>query len=58
MLINPINFAAFLWVGMTYLHYRHTKTKGAAWIFALLPVAFAEPFLLLSLYISVKYFPK
>jgi hypothetical protein len=58
MLFNPINFAAFLWVGMTYLHYRHTKTKGAAWIFALFPVAFAEPFLLLSLYVSVKYLSK
>ncbi len=58
VLFNPINFAAFLWVGMTYLHYRHTKTKGAAWIFALFPVAFAESLVLLWLWISVEYFTK
>ena len=58
MLFNPINFAAFLWVGITYLHYRHAKTKSAAWIFALFPVAFAEPVLLLCLWISVKNFTK
>jgi peptidoglycan/LPS O-acetylase OafA/YrhL len=58
VLFNPITLAAFFWLGMTYLHYRQTRTRSAAWIFALFPVAFAEPFLLLCLWISVKYSTK
>jgi hypothetical protein len=58
MLFNPINLTAFLWLGLTYFHYSKERTKAAAWIFALFPIAFAEPLLLLSLWISVKYSPK
>jgi hypothetical protein len=58
MLFNPINAAAFLWLGLAYFHYRRTRTKAAAWIFALFPIAFAEPFLLLSLWISVRFSPR
>ena len=55
---NPITLSALFWLIVTSLHYRHTRTRSAAWIFALFPVAFVEPFLLLSLWISVKYFSK
>jgi hypothetical protein len=58
VLLNPITLAAFFWLGMTYLHFRHAKTRSAAWIFALFPVAFAEPILFLCLWISVKYSTK
>jgi sigma-70-like protein len=43
MLFNPINLTAFLWLGLTVLNYRHARTKSAAWLFALFPIAFAEP---------------
>jgi hypothetical protein len=56
--LNPINLAAFLWLGVTCFHYQRTKTKGAAWIFALFPIAFGVPVLDLCLWISVKYFTK
>jgi len=58
MLFNPINMAAFLWLGFASFYYRRTRTKGAVWILALLPIAFAEPVLLLCLWISVKFFTK
>jgi hypothetical protein len=57
-LLNPIDLAAFVWLGATYLHYRNTRTTGAAWLFALFPVAFVEPALLVSLWISGTYFQK
>jgi hypothetical protein len=50
--VNPIDLSALLWLAMTYLHYRRTRTKNAAWLFALLPVAFVEPVLLACLWIS------
>jgi hypothetical protein len=58
MLFNPINLTAFLWLGLTVLHYRHTRTKSAAWLFALFPIAFAEPVLLLCLWVSVRFSSK
>jgi len=58
VLFNPITLAALFWLIVTSLHYRHTRTRSAAWIFALFPIAFTEPFLLLCLWISVKYFSK
>jgi hypothetical protein len=47
-----IDLPAFLWLGMTLLHYRHSRTKGTAWLFALFPVAFLEPALGAVLWIS------
>ncbi|HLZ51230.1 MAG TPA: hypothetical protein VKP61_10780 [Candidatus Acidoferrum sp.] len=58
MLFNPINLAAFLWLGLTVLYYRHIRTKSAAWLFALFPIAFAEPVLLFCLWCSVRFSPK
>lgn len=58
VLFNPIDLAAFLWLGMTCFHYRNTRTKGAAWLFAMFPVAFVEPVLLACLWISETYFRK
>jgi hypothetical protein len=58
MLVNPINLTAFLWLGLTIFHYRRTRTKTSAWLFALLPVAFAEPVLLLCLWVSVRFSAK
>ena len=58
VLFNPITLAASFWLGMTYLNYRYTRTRSAAWIFVLFPVAFAEPILFFCLWISVKYFTK
>jgi hypothetical protein len=58
MLFNLINLTAFLWLGLTVLHYRHNKTKSAAWLFALFPIAFAEPVLLLCLWVSVRFSSK
>jgi hypothetical protein len=58
MLFNLINLTAFLWLGLTVLHYRHNQTKSAAWLFALFPIAFAEPVLLLCLWVSVRFSSK
>lgn len=37
-----IDLPAFLWLGLTCLHYRRTRTKRAAWLFALFPIAFVQ----------------
>jgi hypothetical protein len=58
MLFNFVNLSAFLWLGLTVFHYRRTQTKKAAWLFALFPVAFAEPVLLFCLWFSVRFSPK
>jgi hypothetical protein len=58
MLFNLINLTAFLWLGLTIFHYRRTRTRGAAWLFALFPIAFVEPVLLLCLEISVRFSSK
>ena len=58
MLFNLINLTALLWLLLTVLHYRRTRTKDAAWLFALFPVAFAEPLLLLCLWFSVRFSSK
>ena len=50
--LNPINLAAYFWLGITCVYYRRTRTRSAAWLFALFPIAFAEPALMLSLWIS------
>ena len=52
MFLNPINLAAYFWLGITCVYYWRTRTRSAAWLFALFPIAFAEPALLLSLWIS------
>ena len=58
ILFNLVNLTAFLWLGLTIFHYRRTRTQSAAWLFALFPIAFVEPVLLLCLWISVRFFPK
>ena len=56
MLFNFVNLTAFLWLGLTVFHDRRTRTKNAAWLFALFPIAFAEPVLLICLWFSVHPF--
>ena len=58
MLFNLTNLTAFLWLGLTVFHYRRTRTKNAAWLFALFPIAFAEPVLLFCLWFSVRFSSK
>jgi hypothetical protein len=58
MLFNLINLTAFLWLGLTVFHYHRTRTKNAAWLFALFPVVFAEPLLLFCLWFSVRFSSK
>jgi hypothetical protein len=53
--VNPIDLSALLWLGVTYILYRRTRTKRAAWLFALFPIAFVEPVLLASLWFSSAY---
>jgi hypothetical protein len=55
ILFNRINLAAFLWLGLTVLHYKRTRTISAAWLFALFPIAFAEPVLLFYRWFSVRF---
>ena len=52
--LNPVNLAAYFWLGITCGYYRRTRTRSAAWLFALFLIAFAEPALMLSLWISSK----
>ena len=40
--ILTVDAPAFLWLGVTCYYYRHAKSKNAAWLFALFPIAFAE----------------
>lgn len=58
MLFNLVNLTAFLWLGLTVFHYRRTRTRNAAWLFALFPIAFAEPVLLFCLWYSLRFSPK
>jgi hypothetical protein len=37
-----IDLPAFLWLSLTCFYYWHVRTKSAAWLFALFPIAFAE----------------
>ncbi len=53
--VNPIDLSALLWLGVTYVSYRRTRTKRAAWLFALFPIAFVEPVLLACLWFSSAY---
>ena len=58
MLFNLINLTAFIWLGFTVFHYRRTRTTNAAWLFALFPIAFGEPLLLLFLWFSIRFSSK
>jgi len=58
MLFNSINLTAFIWLGLTIFHYRRTRTKNDTWLFALFPIAFAEPVLLFCLWFSVRFYSK
>jgi len=53
--VNPIDLSALLWLGVTFFYYRSTRTKRAAWLFALFPIAFAEPVLLACLWFSSSH---
>jgi hypothetical protein len=55
MLFNLINVTALLWLGLTIFHYGRTRTKSAAWLFAVFPIAFAEPVLVFCLWFSVRF---
>jgi hypothetical protein len=39
-LFNPMNLAACLWLLVTIVNYRCTRTRTAKWLFVLFPVAF------------------
>ena len=51
-LLNPVDLSALLWLGMTCLHFWRTRTRSAALLFALFPIAFVEPALLVFLKFS------
>lgn len=53
--LNPIDLSALLWLGLTYVFYRRTRTRRVAWLFALFPFAFVEPALLACLWFSSTY---
>jgi hypothetical protein len=53
--INPISLSALLWLFVTYLNYRRSRTRRSAWLFAFFPVAFAAPGLLIYLWFSFNY---
>ncbi|MGC1675358.1 MAG: hypothetical protein WA739_24065, partial [Candidatus Acidiferrales bacterium] len=52
VLVLTVDLPAFLWFGITLIHYRRIRTTSAAWLFALLPIAFFEPGLLAYLWFS------
>jgi len=58
MVFNLINLTALFWLGFTVFHYRRTRTKNATWLFALFPIAFAEPVLLFCLWFSTRFSSK
>lgn len=58
ILFNRINLAAYLWLGLTVLHHERTRTKSAAWLFELFPIAFGELVLLFCLWFSVRFSSK
>ena len=58
MLFNLVNLTALLWLGLTVFPYLRTRTRNAAWLFALFPIAFVEPVLLFCLWFSVRFSPK
>jgi hypothetical protein len=53
-----VDVPAFLWLGLTFFYYRHTRTRSAAWLFALFPIAFAVPVMLVFLWLSSTPSPK
>jgi hypothetical protein len=44
-LFNPVSIAAYTWLAITIANYKRSRTKAAAWLFALFPIAFGFPFL-------------
>ncbi len=50
-----IGLPAFLWLGLTCLHYKRTSTKRAAWLFALFPIAFVQTVFHAYIWISNRY---
>jgi len=52
-----IDVPAFLWLGLTCYYYRQAKTKSAAWLFALFPIAFAETAMHAFLWFSSTHSP-
>jgi hypothetical protein len=53
-----VDVPAFLWLGLTFFYYRQTRTRSAAWLFALFPIAFAEPVMLAFLWLSCTHPPR
>jgi hypothetical protein len=55
VLFNPITLAALFWLGATSVYYRRTRSKRAAWIFGLFPLAFAEPALIVYVWMWTQH---
>jgi TRAP-type mannitol/chloroaromatic compound transport system permease small subunit len=47
-----IGVPGLIWLGLTCYYYRHAKTKSAARLFALFPIAFAETVMYALLWLS------
>jgi hypothetical protein len=43
----------FIWLGATISYYRHVRTREAAWLFALLPLALGVFFVLVLFLVGV-----
>lgn len=52
-----VDVPAFLWLALTCFYYRQAKTKSAAWLFALFPIAFAETAMHAILWFSSTHSP-
>jgi len=58
VLFNPITLAALFWLGATSAYYWRTRSKKAAWIFALFPIAFAEPVIIFCVWAWAQHSSK
>jgi hypothetical protein len=43
VLLNPMNIAAYLWLGLTITYCSRWHTKTSLWLFIAFPIAFALP---------------
>jgi hypothetical protein len=47
----PTVLAAFIWLGVTVYCYRKYRTRSAASLFAMAPVAFARPYFIFGMWL-------
>jgi hypothetical protein len=43
LLFNPMNLAAYFWLGLTIAYCRRVHSRKSLWLFLGLPIAFALP---------------